>query len=122
MDSTRTAGVVKVKGTDVAERVRGTREGIARQVLQTSYYSGSSAHLGPGEGTGVATGTSAGDGSSGEGVLESESSSSEVSGDGVGEAFASSGDALDGKGASEGVEFESLEKTFSISCLRLDWN
>jgi len=85
-------------------------------------YSGSSAHLGPGGDVGVATGTSAGDASSGEGTLESDSSSSEVSGDGVGEGFTSSGDALGGKGASEGVELESLGRIFSISCLRLDWN
>lgn len=61
---------------------------------------------------------SAGDAASGEVVSrsESESPSSEVSGEGVGEACASSGDALDGKGASEGVGVEALGKTFLISC------
>lgn len=65
---------------------------------------------------------SAGDASSGEGVLRSESSSSEVSGDGVGEAFASSGDALDGEGASGGEVLEVLGRTFSISSRRMVWN
>ena len=76
----------------------------------------SSDYLGAGEGTGVATGTSAGDASSGKGRLRSEPSSSEVSGDDVGEASMSSGDALDGKGASEGVGLRASGKTFRISC------
>jgi len=83
---------------------------------------GSSAHLGAGEGTGVETGTSAGDASSDEGVLLSELSSSEVSGDGVGEVSTSLGEALDGNGASGGVEFEALGRTFTSSCRRMVWN
>ena len=121
MGSTRTARVVKVKGTNGVKRgVRGAHERITRQVLQMSSPLRILGYLGPGEGTGVATGTSAGDASSGEGALGSESSSSEVSGDGVGEAFTSSGDALDGEGASGGVELELLGKISSISCLRTD--
>lgn len=85
-------------------------------------YSGPSAYSGAGEDTGVVTGASAGDASSGEGVLGSELLSSEVSGDAVGEAFTSSGDALDGKGTSGGVGLKASGRALSISFCRMDWN
>jgi len=94
-------------------------KGLHAGCYKFPHYSGSSAHLGAGEDTGVAIGTSACDASSGEGGLES---SSEVSGDDVGGAFTPPGDALDGEDASGGAELESLGRMFSISCFRMDWN
>lgn len=85
-------------------------------------YSGSSAYLGAGEDRGVTKGTSAGDALSGEGVVGSASSSSEASGEDVGEAFTSSGDDLDGKGASEGVESKTLGRALLSSSCKMDWN